>query len=45
MSREPLVPRPWRLTKAVQGLVEEADVIGPVFVNETGWLLAVDTFR
>lgn len=40
--REPLEPGPRRLSKPVQGLVEEVDGVGAISVDEADGLLTVD---
>jgi hypothetical protein len=42
MCDEAVEPCPGSLTKAVEGAGQEADVIRLCWINEAGWLLAVD---
>lgn len=41
---EPLVPRSWSLSQAIQRLVQKANMIWTRAVDEARWLLAIDSF-
>jgi hypothetical protein len=45
MTPEPLEPSAWCLFESVEGLRQEAHMVGLLFVDEAGRLLAVDTFK
>ena len=45
MHRKPVKPRLWRLLESIQGLAQEADIIGMSFVDEAGGLLIVHCLR
>ena len=45
MRRKPVKPRLWRLLESIQGLAQEADIIGMSFVDEAGGLLIVHCLR